>query len=143
MPMTAKVFYVKNCATDPQPAPGPFDYECSYPAASDWAKGGEEIAALDEVYRQFNHVDGNEEISRKGYQARSLSVGDIVYLVEKKAWHVCDGVGWRRAPICFVQSYLKTISFKDSMMGLDWVLGHFPDLQALYVKGAKEIRRGN
>jgi hypothetical protein len=133
--MQAKIFYVKGYRGDEtKSADGPFDYQCK---TQDWQKGNEDMQALDEVYRQFNRVDGTEEISVKGYEARSLSVGDIVYLIDHKAWYVCASSGWKKVPLKFVQPYLKTVTFKDSMMGLEWVLERYPELAKLIGKGAK------
>jgi hypothetical protein len=56
------------------------------------------LAALEVLFRQLNHVDGNELISQSGYEGYpSFSVGDRVSFRGPGGWHrtfLCDGLGW-------------------------------------------------
>lgn len=47
---------------------------------------------LDHVFRECNHVNGNEWID--GKELRSLSVGDMVEI--NGTLYVCCNVGWKR-----------------------------------------------
>ena len=56
---------------------------------------------LDLIFRQCNHVDGNEWI--EGKKLRSMSVGDMVkltfdlgYLGERVDLFCCQNIGWKK-----------------------------------------------
>jgi hypothetical protein len=119
--MLAKIFYVRDNESQAQGAT--FDYE------TPWRDAAEAMA---EIYRQFNRVDGNEEISKKYPEVRSLSVGDTVYFPEWKAWYIYDLAGVRQVRLAFVKVYLKTVIFGDLSLGLDHLLDSRPDLKSLH-----------
>ena len=119
--MLAAIMYVKDQLSDPYNRV--FIYEC---------KTEDEKKALEIIYREFNHVDGSEHIATLG-QVRSMSVGDIVYFPNsnERSWYFCDGCGWKTISNGFVIKYLELVTFRDSLMGYDWVLKTFPDLKEL------------
>lgn len=88
--------------------------------------------ALDEIFRQFNHVNGDEEISIKGYKERSLSVGDVVWFPgQTSSWFICDNVGWKEVSKEFVRRYIEISTFSDRLMGLDFCVKRHPSLGPL------------
>ena len=87
----------------------------------------EPMTACDEIYRQFNRVDGTE-ISIKKYERRSMCKGDLVYFPELKDWFLCASQGWLKVSLEFAREWLSCIEFKDAMMGLDWILENKPQL---------------
>ena len=62
---------------------------------------------LDELYitSHNHHTDGTEEISVRGYEARSMSVGDVVHFLSRSEWYVCDSAGWRAVTEGFAYQY--------------------------------------
>ena len=116
--MLARIFYTKTTGQSNEP----LSYE---------TKAAESLVACDEVYRQFNRVDGTEEISKRGLERRSMSKGDIVHFPEHKAWMLCMDAGWKEVTADFAQTWLKCVEFKDAMMGLDWCLANKPELAEL------------
>ncbi len=48
--------------------------------------------ALEHVFRETNHVDGNEFISREYLRVPSTSVGDLV-IIEGR-YFLCHSIGW-------------------------------------------------
>ena len=116
--MLAIIHYTKTTGQSNEP----MSYETN---AAPW----NEETACDEVYRQFNRVDGTEEISKKGYQRRSMSKGDIICFPELKEWHLCVSEGWLKVTADFAKAYLGCVEFKDAMMGLEWCLANKPELK--------------
>ena len=70
---------------------------------------------LEEVFRQFNRVDGTEFISRYDLQIRSLSVGDVVY-IDGRAF-ICDMFGWAEVSGDFLDRWAQ-LSFRDRQLGV-------------------------
>jgi hypothetical protein len=116
--MLARIFYTKTTGQSNEP----MDYETNANNAID---------ACDEAYRQFNRVDGDEEITIKGYERRSMSKGDIVCFPNERTWFLCVTEGWKPITDDFAQAWLGCVEFKDAMMGLDWCLTHKPGLKLL------------
>lgn len=116
--MLARIFYTKTTGQSNEP----MDYD---------ANDAPLLHACEEVYRQFNRVDGDEEITVKGYERRSMSKGDLIYFPEKKTWMLCMDAGWKEVTADFAQAWLKCVEFKDAMMGLDWCLANKPELAEL------------
>lgn len=67
----------------------------------------EPMAALEEIFRQFNHVDGTEGIALKGYKARSMSIGDVVFFPETNAWYYCASCGWEQITQQEAEAHLR------------------------------------
>jgi len=69
---------------------------------------GIEVDSLEEVFRQMNHVDGTEIVSKLGNQRgmplRSMSSGDIALAEDGKIWF-CASVGWRE--VTFAQEDVR------------------------------------
>ena len=81
--MLAKVIYAQ-----PWGNPNKFE-EFEYHAESE-----KEAAALDEVFRQFNHVDGTEFVAK--LPIRSFSVGDSVFFPDSGNRFLCEPIGWKK-----------------------------------------------
>ena len=57
-------------------------------------ESNDKLEALEEIFRQFNVVDGSEHISTANLKVRSLSVGDLVKIGDTH--YVCAPLGWRK-----------------------------------------------
>jgi len=66
-------------------------------------------AILEEVYRQFNHVDGEEFIAHVKPPIRSLSMGDMVRIDDQH--YVCASVGWTKLSKRQAEIWEKTVDF--------------------------------
>lgn len=67
--------------------------------------------ALEVIFRQCNHVDGNEWISKAGFKARSLSCGDLVTIDGRH--FICEGIGWLEVPQVMAEWVLANVTFRD------------------------------
>lgn len=79
-----------------------------------------DLAILEEVYRQFNHVDGSEFVAFVEPPVRSLSVGDVVAI--EGVHFVCVAFGWVKMKDDAVQDWINNTPFADRSflsMGLD------------------------
>ena len=116
--MLAIILYTKTTGQSNEP----LEFECPTLSLDN---------ACEHVFREFNHVNGDEEISRRGLERRSMSKGDIVHFHEHKAWMLGMDAGWKEVTADFAQTWLKCVEFKDAMMGLDWCLANKPELAEL------------
>jgi hypothetical protein len=90
-----------------------------------YGTGAERVATVEEalevLFRQLNHVDGNELISEPDFCAanprlRSMSVGDTVTLRGPGGWRkdfVCEGCGWAEVSREEADWLVKKVTSRD------------------------------